>query len=262
MSIVAINERPLITAAQASFGYATGPAVLSGLELSLSAHELVVLLGANGGGKTTFFRALTGELEPRSGSFLVDQRVAYLPQHDSSRVDFPVSALDVVEMGLLGERRFWQRTSRSERERALSTLARVGLAELADRTYGELSGGQRRRVLLARTIVSAAPIVALDEPLAGVDPHSAKAIRETLDALKHEGRLVIESSHDIERAQGADRVICLAGRVVAQGAPAEVLSEQVLRETYAGEITLINDQSGQQLLAATERCDHEHSESA
>jgi ABC-type Mn2+/Zn2+ transport system ATPase subunit len=248
----------VISADGAEFAYNGGPAALSDVTLELAPGELVIVLGPNGGGKTTLFRALTGELIARRGSLAVSAAVAHLPQRDSSRVDFPVSALDVVLMGTLAERRFWSRPRRSDRARALVALERVGLAELAERTYGELSGGQRRRVLLARTIVGEAPILLLDEPLAGVDPQSAAVIRETLASLAADGRLVIEASHDIEHARIADRVICLAGRVVADGPPNAVLTDAVLRQTYAGELALISDGDGHALLATAEGCSHSH----
>lgn len=251
----------LVRAAAADFGYDDGKVVLRDVTLSLAAGERVILLGPNGGGKTTFFRALTGELVPLSGSFDVDGAVAHLPQHDRSRTDFPVSACDVVLMGTLSERRPWQRLRRSDRERALAALAQVGLQQSAERVYGELSGGQRRRVLLARTIIGRAPVVALDEPLAGVDPHSAEVIRTTLDSLRDSGRLVIESSHDIEHARSADRVVCLSGRIVADGPPEEVLTDGVLRETYAHDLTVIAADGGE-LIATTDNCGHDAEASA
>ncbi len=258
MSDRPLNAEPLILAERASLAYEPGKIVLAEVSAVLTGGELVIVLGPNGGGKTTLFRALTGELAPLEGILDVRARVAYLPQRDASRIDFPVSAIDVVLMGLLAERKLWQRSRGRDRRRALEALAKVGLMEQADRTYGELSGGQRRRVLLARTIVGGAPILLLDEPLAGVDPRSAEEIRRALDALRDEGRLVIEASHDIEHARGADRVICLSGRVVADGDPESTLTDAVLRETYAGEISLIRDDQGREVLASTEPCGHEH----
>jgi manganese/iron transport system ATP-binding protein/manganese/zinc/iron transport system ATP- binding protein len=253
-----VSVNGLVRAEHAALAYDAGELALDGVSIALPAGELVILLGPNGGGKTTFFRALVGELQPVAGEFTVDSAVAYLPQHDGSRVDFPVSALDVVLMGTLSERRFWQRAGRREKQRGLEALDRVGLKEQAGRTYGELSGGQRRRVLLARTIVGGAQVIALDEPLAGVDPSSAEVIRSALGALRDEGRLVIEASHDIEHARTADRVICLNKRVIADGAPSEVLTDATLRETYAADLAVITDADGRALLATTDACGHDH----
>lgn len=235
-----VTGEALIRFERADFAYAPGGLALADVSLEFAGGELVILLGPNGGGKTTFFRALRGELTPVAGTVSVNAPVASLAQRDTARIDFPVSALDVVLMGLISERRIWQRAGRAERRRAGDALAQVGLADAGGRTYGELSGGQRRRVLLARTIVSGAPVLALDEPLAGVDPRSAEVIRRTLGELRDEGRLVIEASHDVEHARLADRVICLAGRVVASGPPEAVLTEEILRETYAGELAVVD----------------------
>jgi ABC-type Mn2+/Zn2+ transport system ATPase subunit len=253
-----MTAAPIVRARGVELAYNGAAPVLSDVTLDFFTGELVILLGPNGGGKTTLFRAISGELVPRAGSIEVADDVALLPQRDSSRIDFPVSALEVVLMGTLAERRFWVRARREERRRALAALGRVGLAGAENRTYGELSGGQRRRVLLARTIVGGAPVIALDEPLAGVDPQSAQVIRQTLRALADEGRLVIEASHDIEHARIADRVVCLAGAVVADGPPESVLTDAVLKATYAGELAVIKGDDGSSLVATSDHCGHDH----
>lgn len=244
----------LIEAHGADLAYDGGPVVMATIDLELPAGELVIVLGPNGGGKTTLFRAILGELSPTAGEIAVHAPVAYLPQHDASRLDFPVSALDVALMGTLRERRPWQLPRKEHRARAAAALGQVGLSHALGTQYGELSGGQRRRVLLARTIVQRSPIVLLDEPLAGVDPASAEVIRETLVALRDQGRLVLVASHDIEHARQADRVICVHGRVVADGPPDTALNEQSLRDTYATELTVFSDGS----FAAVEHHHHHH----
>lgn len=234
------SQQPLVEARAAALEYpGAGEPSLAELTLALSGGELVIVLGPNGGGKTTLFRGLTGELRPAAGELTVRAAAAYLPQDDLSRGDFPVTARDVVLMGTLSERRPWRRARRAERARADAALAAVELADRRDTSYGELSGGQRRRVLLARTIVQRAPIVLLDEPLAGVDPASAAAIERALEALRDEGRLVVVASHDIEHAKRADRVLCVNRRLIAAGKPGEVLTAATLRETYATELTLL-----------------------
>lgn len=249
-------SRELIRARGVQLGYPGSEPVVTDLDLSLDAGLFAVVLGPNGGGKTTLFRAFTGEIAPLAGELTVSTKLAYLPQYDGSRVDFPVSARDVVLMGTLSERSVWRRTSRDDRRRADEALGRVGLGDRADDTFGELSGGQRRRVLMARTIINGAQIVLLDEPLAGVDPASALAIRETLASLRDEGRLVIEASHDIEHARTADRVLCINRRVVADGPPDQALTDAVLRETYAHDLAVIGP--GGEALITTDCCGHDH----
>lgn len=248
----------LILARDAALGYPGAEPVVTGLDLSLASSTFAVVLGPNGGGKTTLFRALSGELTPLAGELNVRAPLAYLPQYDGSRIDFPVSARDVVMMGLLSERSVWRRATRGDRRRAEDALERVGLGDRAGDTFGELSGGQRRRVLLARTIVGGARIVLLDEPLAGVDPASERVIRTALSGLRDEGRLVIEASHDIEHARSADRVVCINHRVIADGEPAEALTEDALRATYAHDLAVIGDGT----MITTDGCGEEHAGSA
>src|SRR6185503_6623280 len=129
---------------------------------------VAAVLGPNGGGKTTLFRALLGELPYRTGDVTLAGRPAYVPQTESARLDFPVSAHDVALMGAYGRTPWFRRVARADRARADAALERVGLADRAHARFGTLSGGQRQRVLIARALVQDAPVLLLDEPLSGV----------------------------------------------------------------------------------------------
>ncbi len=247
-----------IVADAAAFAYDEGPPALTDVAFDVCAGQLVILLGPNGGGKTTLFRALTGELRTVAGSLSVDGRIALLPQNDRTRLDYPVTALDVALMGTLATGRWWRRPGRGARERAREALALVGLAERADALFGELSGGQRRRVLIARTLMQDAPVVALDEPMAGVDPASALVIDGVLERLRDNGKLVLVTSHDVQQALAADRVLCLNRHQVAFGDPATVLDEQTLRETYAAELTVIGEGPGRRVVTTVQHHHHGH----
>jgi ABC-type Mn2+/Zn2+ transport system ATPase subunit len=220
-------------------GYAPGATVLTEVSFSLPAGTIAAVLGPNGGGKTTLFRALLGELPVRSGRVELAGRPAYVPQTDRTRLDFPVSALDVVLMGAYARTAAWRRVARADRDAARATLERVGLADRARRRFGTLSGGQRQRVLIARALLQDRPVILLDEPLSGVDAASAARIEELFEELRGEGRVLLVATHDVEQARRWDRVVCLNGRQVASGTPAETLTTDVLRQTYGAELVVL-----------------------
>jgi ABC-type Mn2+/Zn2+ transport system ATPase subunit len=229
----------LLVAGRLAVGYGANPPVLHDVSFELTTGERIAVLGPNGGGKTTLFRALLGELRPTQGTLELEARCASVPQTERSRLDFPVSALDVALMGTIPGRSWWRRPSRADRAAARTALARVGLAALAERTYGELSGGQRQRVLIARALVQQTDVLLLDEPFSGLDAPSAARLEALLHELAAEGRGVLIATHDLEQARRWDRVLCVNGRQVAFGAPAEVLTHDVLAATYGGAIVTL-----------------------
>jgi ABC-type Mn2+/Zn2+ transport system ATPase subunit len=225
----------------ASYG---GPLALEGVTFAARAGERVGLLGPNGGGKSTLFRVLLGELRPVAGTVSVGARCGFVPQTERSRLDYPVSALDVALMGTISRLPWWRRPGRAERRAGRRALATVGLERLAGETFGELSGGQRQRVLIARALVQDAAVVLLDEPFSGLDGPSAERLTELLDELAADGRGVLVATHDVEQARDWDLVLCLNRRMVAFGPPSETLSRPVLEATYGGDIVEIPGSGG------------------
>jgi ABC-type Mn2+/Zn2+ transport system ATPase subunit len=246
---------PLVQASRLAAGYG-GPPVVRELDFAVEAGQSVAVLGPNGGGKTTLLRALLGELRPASGSVRVEGRPAYVAQTERTRLDFPVSALDVALMGTLARGRWWLPAGRSERAAAARALERVGLAAVADSPFGELSGGQRQRVLLARALVQEARVLLLDEPLAGVDRPSAETIESLLGELRGEGHALLVSTHDVEGARRFDRVLCLNRRQIAYGPPDECLRRSVLEQTYGSEIVVLEDEGSTLRAVAVQHHDH------
>ncbi|WP_205544214.1 metal ABC transporter ATP-binding protein [Rubrobacter indicoceani] len=226
-----------------SAGYGGG-VVIRDLDFGVEPGTRVAVLGQNGGGKSTLFKVLLGDLAPVTGT--VDTRVACgtVPQTDRSRLDYPVSALDVALMGSLSRLSWWRRPGKSERVRALEALETVGLGDLAKRSFGELSGGQRQRVLIARALVQDARVLLLDEPFSGLDAPASDLLTNLVDRLAAEGRAVVIATHDLHQARSWDRVLCLNGRQIAFGKPDEVLSRRVIEETYGAQLTVIDDADG------------------
>jgi ABC-type Mn2+/Zn2+ transport system ATPase subunit len=237
-----------------SGGYAAGADAIRELAFAVPAGRLVAVLGPNGGGKTTLFRALLGELPFRRGTVEVADRPAYVPQTDAARLDFPASALDVALMGAYSRTPWWRRLGHAEHAAARAAVERVGLGDRMGETFGALSGGQRQRVLIARALVQDARVLLLDEPLSGVDAVSAARIEELFAGLRAEGRALLVATHDVALARAYDDVLCLHGGQIAFGPPAEVLSPEVLQRTYGAELVLLGDRAAVRL----DHHGHEH----
>src|SRR4051794_7121924 len=246
--------RTLVQVRGLAAGYGGAPAIES-VDFELEPGMRVGVLGPNGAGKTTLFLALAGELAPLRGSVRVEGRCGVVPQTERSRLDFPVSALDVALMGSVSWLPWWRRPGRADRAAARSALERVGLGDLAGETFGALSGGQRQRVLLARALVQDARVLLLDEPFSGLDTRSTELVMGLLDDLAAEGRAILIATHDVEQAHVWDLVLCLNRVQVAFGPPAETLTLPILERTYGGAIVELPGAGGHGVLPPHH---HEH----
>ncbi len=245
----------LIEARDLAAGYGGRPAI-TGVTFDLEAGERLALLGPNGGGKTTLLRAILGEIGPLSGKLGVRAGCATVAQSERSRLDYPVSALDVATMGALPRLPWWRRPGKGEREEARGALERVGLGPLAEETFGELSGGQRQRTLIARALVGDARILLLDEPFTGLDHTSSETLEGLIAELAAEGRGIVIATHDLAQARAWDSVVCLNHAQIAAGRPEEVLDVGVLEATYGGAIVEIPG-TGRAILPPHHH-DHDH----
>jgi ABC-type Mn2+/Zn2+ transport system ATPase subunit len=243
-----VPAEPLIEASGLAVGYGGGPPAVSGVSFGLEAGERLALLGPNGGGKTTILRAVLGELRPLAGTLRVAASCGSVPQTERSRLDYPVSALEVAAMGALSRLPWWRRPGRFEREAARQALERVGLEGLTGETFGELSGGQRQRVLIARALVQDAQVLLMDEPFTGLDRSAAERLEELIEALAGEGHAVVIATHDLEQARRWDSVLCVNRRQIAVGPPEQILDREVLEATYGGEIVEIPGGNGRAIL--------------
>jgi ABC-type Mn2+/Zn2+ transport system ATPase subunit len=224
---------PVVAAEQVTVGYpGERDAALTDATFSIAPGEAVALLGANGSGKSTLLKAITGELRPLSGALTVQGPVAAVAQHEQLRRDVPVTALEVATMGAYHRTPLLRRIASADRARAHEALERVGLASVARRPIAELSGGQRQRVLLARALVHGGALLALDEPLAAIDPGSAQRIHAVLEEERAAGHTLLVATHDLAELHRWDQVLVLAGgRQLAFGPPS-ALGDDVLAQAY------------------------------
>lgn len=243
----AASAVPVVATEALTVDYGDGPA-LRGVSLTVPAGVMGAVVGPNGAGKSTLLKALLGLLEPREGRVLLlgdgprrtRHRVGYVPQRSSVDWDFPADALGVVTMGLYRGLGPFRRPGRAERERAMAALDTVGLADLARRQIGRLSGGQQQRVFLARALVQDAELYIMDEPFAGVDAQTEKAIVTLLHALRERGKTVIVVHHDLESApEYFDWLVLLNVRLIATGPFDETFTPDNLAKTYGGSMGLL-----------------------
>ncbi|HYO10307.1 MAG TPA: metal ABC transporter ATP-binding protein [Tepidisphaeraceae bacterium] len=212
--------------------------------------KLIGIVGPNGAGKSTLIKAVLDLMPKASGRVLIygkpyrKQRhlVGYVPQRESVDWDFPISALDVVTMGRYGKIGWFRPVTKKHRQAALAALERVGMADFAKRQISQLSGGQQQRVFLARALVQDAQIYFMDEPFAGVDASTEKAIVRILHDLRSAGRTCLVVHHDLQTVpEYFDHVILLNMRIVASGPTEDVFTKENLQKTYGGRLTLLDE---------------------
>ena len=224
--------------------YGRQPAVFS-VDSTMPAATMTAIVGPNGAGKSTFLKGALGIVPRLSGEVRVfgapfaaaRRRVAYVPQRASVDWDFPARVADVVAMGQFARLGLLKPARRRDREAVAACLDLVGMAEFADRQIGELSGGQQQRVFIARALAQEADLLLLDEPFAGVDAATERAIVTVLRALRDEGRTIVCVHHDLATLRDYfDRVLLLNVRRIAEGPVAATLTADNLQATYGGRL--------------------------
>lgn len=224
--------------------------VLENVTFTLFPGEYVGLIGPNGGGKSTLVQILLGILKPTKGSVKVmgvgnssyHCCVGYVPQNlPSNEVGFPATVLEVVLSGLAPHSRLFGMYTKSQKTYVRYIMETVGISDLSRRRIGELSGGQRQKVFIARALVARPQILVLDEPDAGVDGISQKAFYALVGALNKENKMtIILVSHDIDAVtREVSKVLCLNKTMMCHSTVKEFLSDTALSEFYGHDVKLV-----------------------
>ncbi len=232
-----MNNTDPIQIKDLNFSY--GPvSVLENANLTIGDREFISVVGPNGGGKTTLLKILLGLLDAQSGSVSIFGQtpvrgrkwIGYLPQYANLDSKFPVTALDVVLMGLLGKTRTLGFYRKSDRETALSMLARVGLDKLHNRPLSALSGGQKQRVLIARALVSDPKLLLLDEPSSSLDDYVEQELFDLLQELNKELTIIVVS-HDVAYvSKYVEKVVCVNRAVHTH--PVAEIDDNIIHDMY------------------------------
>jgi manganese/iron transport system ATP-binding protein len=230
---------PALAVAGASFSYGRGPA-LADITFSLQPGEAVALIGPNGSGKSTLLKGVLGLIQRTSGAVEVlgaasapAGSVGYVPQTEDLDPQFPITLEQAVMMGRYRALGWLRLPSRHDRDAVARALETVGLAHRAKSRFGELSGGQQKRGLLARAVVSGPRLLLLDEPFNGLDQENRDALIGTVERLKADGVAVLLSTHDLELARAVcEEVLLLNGTQVAFGPRDQVLTLDNVQRTF------------------------------
>lgn len=216
--------------------YPTGVA-LADVDLALPRAATVAVIGPNGSGKSTLLGVIAGLVEPTAGTVEVDRSgVALVLQSTDVDPALPLTVRDAVRMARYPHRGLFGRFRADDHAAVEAAMARTEVAHLAGRQLRDLSGGQRQRALVAQGLAQEADVLLLDEPITGLDVVSRQHIVRAIADQVAAGRTVVVSTHDLGDAAEADHLLLLAGRVVASGPPAEVLTDEHLAAAYGGHL--------------------------
>lgn len=228
-----------------SVTYRNGHTALRNASFAIPRGTITALVGVNGSGKSTLFKSIMGFVPLATGSVsifgepareaLKKNLVAYVPQSEDVDWNFPVLVEDVVMMGRYGHMNFFRMTRAVDREAVDAALERVGMADFRTRQIGELSGGQKKRVFLARALAQEGEIILLDEPFTGVDVRTEEAIITLLQGLRDEGRVMLVSTHNLGSVpRFCDRAVLVNRTVLASGLTAETFTKANLEKAFGG----------------------------
>ena len=225
--------------------YNNGHTAIHDVTFRLEGGTTCALVGVNGSGKSTLFKSLMGLIHPQRGNItlchlpikqaLKQNLVSYVPQAEEVDWQFPVSVYDVVLMGRYGYMNFLRRPSKTDKQKVQEAMQRVNIEHLAHRQIGELSGGQKKRVFLARALAQQSKIILLDEPFTGVDVQTENAIVDLLGQLRSEGHLILVSTHNLGAVPDfCDQVVMINRTVIAAGSTETTFNQHNLELAFGG----------------------------
>lgn len=225
--------------------YSNGHTAIRNVSFTLQGGTTCALVGVNGSGKSTLFKSLMGQIKPKSGNIhlcglpvpqaLKRNLVAYVPQSEEVDWQFPVAVYDVVMQGRYGYLNFLRLPKAEDKRKVQEAMERVGIAHLAQRQIGELSGGQKKRVFLARALAQQGKIILLDEPFTGVDVKTEDAIVDLLGQLREQGHLILVSTHNLGMVPDfCDQVVMINRTVLAAGRTEHTFNQHNLELAFGG----------------------------
>lgn len=244
------TDRPFaIEVEHLTVSYNARPALLD-VSVNIETDQLVGIIGPNGAGKSTFIKAVLGFVKPDLGTVHINGQhaqqakgqVAYVPQRGAVDWDFPITVREVALMGRYQQIPWYTSPGKEDWKTANEALRMVRMEEFSDRQIGELSGGQQQRVFMARALAQGSDILLLDEPFAGVDAATERAILEVLERAKKAGKTLVVVHHDLSTAsEYFDKLLLIKQRLYAYGEPDAVLQEDLLSQVYEGRLRIFRD---------------------